>query len=81
MTGPCRAEIWALCRPCDRWFLCGAWLDATTGSAPTCPVCASDPVAIENRPSWENNQHGASPPESEPGMQRPRPAGWLNLED
>lgn len=41
-------EIWGLCPSCERWFYCERWFDRTA-SAPTCPACSSDPVAIENR--------------------------------
>ncbi|HWB71433.1 MAG TPA: hypothetical protein VG452_04380 [Egibacteraceae bacterium] len=42
------AEIWGLCRACNRWFYCERWFDKTA-PAPTCPGCGSDPSAIENR--------------------------------
>lgn len=41
-------EIWGLCGTCDRWFYCEGWFDKDA-PAPTCPVCASEPSAIENR--------------------------------
>jgi hypothetical protein len=41
-------EIWAYCDPCVRWFYCPTWFDSEA-PAPTCPICSSEPRAIENR--------------------------------
>jgi hypothetical protein len=41
-------EIWGLCRQCERWFYCDGWFDRAAPT-PTCPVCGSEPTAIENR--------------------------------
>ena len=41
-------EIWGLCPECDRWFYCAEWFEKSAPT-PTCPVCASEPVGIENR--------------------------------
>lgn len=41
-------EIWGFCPDCERWFYCERWFDKT-GPAPVCPVCSSNPVAIEDR--------------------------------
>jgi hypothetical protein len=38
-------EIWGRCGTCARWFYCSL-IDAEVW---TCPVCAAEPVAIENR--------------------------------
>lgn len=37
-------DLWAFCAECRRWFY---WERAQ--SAPSCPVCASGPAAIEDR--------------------------------
>jgi rRNA maturation endonuclease Nob1 len=39
-------EIWGRCAPCARWFYCPVAEDAHEWS---CPVCGSEPIAIENR--------------------------------
>lgn len=41
-------EIWGYCRPCTRWFYCPQWFDKMAPE-PTCPVCSTAPLAIENR--------------------------------
>lgn len=65
--GPSEAEIWARCAPCERWFFCQAWFDKTA-PAPVCPVCGTDPVAIENRACRQPSQQGPSP------LEHPAPA-------
>lgn len=45
MTHP---DIWGRCGPCDRWFYCEGYLNRRL-PAPVCPVCSSEPAAIENR--------------------------------
>jgi hypothetical protein len=40
-------EIWARCGSCARWFHCPH--DARRETGWHCPVCGSDPVALENR--------------------------------
>lgn len=42
------ADIWGHCDACRRWFSCPGWFDKHV-KQPTCPVCASEPSAIENR--------------------------------
>lgn len=42
------ADVWAYCRFCDRWFSCPRWFDKQA-APPLCPVCLSDPSAMENR--------------------------------
>jgi hypothetical protein len=37
-------EIWGRCGECSRWFYCD-----THSPEWQCPVCAVEPVAIENR--------------------------------
>jgi hypothetical protein len=39
-------EIWGRCAECSRWFYCPT---AEGGGEWACPVCASEPIAIENR--------------------------------
>lgn len=41
-------EIWGLCATCNRWFFCEGWFDKTVPQ-PRCPVCFTEPTAIENR--------------------------------
>lgn len=41
-------ETWGYCRPCARWFYCPKWFDKTAPQ-PLCPVCDSEPTAIESR--------------------------------
>lgn len=41
-------DIWAFCGACRRWFYCPTWFDRRQ-PPPQCPVCTSEPTAIENR--------------------------------
>lgn len=41
-------DIWGFCGCCGRWFYCADWVE-TEPQRPTCPVCADDPIVIENR--------------------------------
>lgn len=41
-------DIWGYCQSCRRWFSCPRWFDKQAGD-PLCPVCLSEPSAIENR--------------------------------
>lgn len=75
-----RAEIWGLCPNCRGWFYCAGWFDKTA-AAPTCPVCAWDRVAIENRAFGIAGQEAISPVGWERDIDRPNPAGWLSLEE
>ncbi|HVL97804.1 MAG TPA: hypothetical protein VM324_00735 [Egibacteraceae bacterium] len=43
-------EIWGLCGWCDRWFYCPGWYDKGAPQ-PLCPVCGSEPAAIDERPT------------------------------
>jgi hypothetical protein len=38
-------EIWGRCGSCERWFYC----PMSTTEPWSCPVCAAEPIAIENR--------------------------------
>ena len=40
-------DLWGRCRTCRRWFSCP--LTAQDRRAWHCPVCGSEPVALENR--------------------------------
>jgi Zn finger protein HypA/HybF involved in hydrogenase expression len=40
-------EIWGRCETCERWFYCEAARSCEQDWS--CPVCRSEPVAIENR--------------------------------
>lgn len=42
------ADIWGHCEFCSRWFACPGWFDKQAVQ-PTCPVCLSEPTAIEDR--------------------------------
>lgn len=42
------ADIWGHCDSCSRWFACPGWFDKQVVQ-PSCPVCLSEPSAIENR--------------------------------
>lgn len=42
------AEIWGWCPTCLRWYFCDGWLDRNAPH-PHCPVCLTEPTAIENR--------------------------------
>lgn len=46
------AETWAFCSDCRRWFYCPTWFDRDAAQ-PVCPVCWSEPVAIERVPQRE----------------------------
>lgn len=41
-------EIWGWCAVCTRWYFCEGWFDRTAPH-PRCPVCLTEPTAIENR--------------------------------
>lgn len=41
-------DIWGYCSHCRRWFSCPRWFDKQAGD-PLCPVCLSEPSAMENR--------------------------------
>jgi hypothetical protein len=43
-----KADIWAWCETCERWFACPDRVDPDT-PAPYCPVCGSEPQRIEDR--------------------------------
>jgi hypothetical protein len=40
-------EIWGRCASCARWFYCPR--SAHSESGWLCPVCGSEPTALENR--------------------------------
>lgn len=42
------AEIWGWCATCARWHFCEGWFDRHAPQ-PRCPVCFTEPTAIENR--------------------------------
>lgn len=42
------AEIWGWCSTCTRWYFCEGWFDRQARQ-PRCPVCFTEPTAIENR--------------------------------
>jgi hypothetical protein len=41
-------DIWGRCGVCARWFYCSS-MDVDAAGGWRCPVCGSEPVAVENR--------------------------------
>lgn len=50
-------ETWGYCQPCTRWFHCPKWFDKAAPQ-PVCPVCGSEPTAIQNRQAGQTDQAG-----------------------
>lgn len=64
-------EIWAYRSCCTRWYYCEGRFDPVAPQ-PHCPVCAADPLTLENRASasgvaerlerWEDRLVGSRVP-------------------